>query len=326
MAAPLKRLRLRAYCCTNISASRCTAPPSSEARWRPNCIRGFSSTTASRFPPPSAKGGGAPIVGENVAPERAPPGFWSMGEESEDLGPDEDFEGDDLTATGHAELDAHRELREFSRIIAWEMPLLSKLAKPFHPPTKAQPLRFRYTTHLHETHPSGSKVVLEFCPTDLPDLTPDQVTKLIKLVGARYNPDTQIIKMACERHGDDSRANKAELLRTLDTLLAEARDPSETFADVPFDFRHAEKRRRRKGEWVQFPEEWKMTEERRRELREGRERRLLEDKEKVEKGRLIDGGEIVQKELEKMTLGQPVMVGAGTANSGADRRRPPRLG
>ena len=48
-----------------------------------------------------------------------------MGEESEDLGGDEDFEGDDLPATGHAELDAHRELREFARIAAWEAPLLS---------------------------------------------------------------------------------------------------------------------------------------------------------------------------------------------------------
>ncbi|KAF2238158.1 hypothetical protein EV356DRAFT_417195, partial [Viridothelium virens] len=173
------------------------------------------------------------------------------------------FEGDDLTATGHAELDAHRELREFARIAAWEMPLLSKLARPFSPPTKQQPLRFRYTTHLHETHPSSPKVVVEFCPTDLPSLTTTQTSKLIKLVGSRYNPATQIVKMSCDRH-TDSRANKAELLSMLDALLKEVKEGKDNFEDVPFDFRHADtKRTRRRGEWLVFPEEWKMTEERR---------------------------------------------------------------
>jgi small subunit ribosomal protein S35 len=51
-------------------------------------------------------------------------GFWAEGEE--DLGPDEDYFGDDLTSHGHGELEQHRELREYARLIAWELPLLSR--------------------------------------------------------------------------------------------------------------------------------------------------------------------------------------------------------
>ena len=52
-------------------------------------------------------------------------GFWAEGEES--MGPDEDYYGDDLTSLGHSELEKHRELREYARLIAWEMPLLNRM-------------------------------------------------------------------------------------------------------------------------------------------------------------------------------------------------------
>lgn len=57
-------------------------------------------------------------------------GFWAEGEES--MGPDEDYFGDDITSHGHKELAQHRQLREYSRLIAWEMPLLSRTS-PFTP-------------------------------------------------------------------------------------------------------------------------------------------------------------------------------------------------
>ena len=63
-------------------------------------------------------------------PERVKPGFFNMGEEDfQDMGEDEEFEGDDLNEMGHAELDRHRELRHYARIAAWEMPLLSSKSK-----------------------------------------------------------------------------------------------------------------------------------------------------------------------------------------------------
>lgn len=59
-------------------------------------------------------------------PPHFKPGFMAMGEEDEEgTGEDEDFEGDDISSTGHGELEQHREMREYARIAAWEMPLLS---------------------------------------------------------------------------------------------------------------------------------------------------------------------------------------------------------
>jgi small subunit ribosomal protein S35 len=56
---------------------------------------------------------------------KAAAGFWAEGEE--EMGPDEDYYGDDLTSHGHGELDQHRDLREYARLIAWELPLLSRM-------------------------------------------------------------------------------------------------------------------------------------------------------------------------------------------------------
>ena len=127
--------------------------------------------------------------------------------------------------------------------------------------------------------------------------------------------------MSSETH-TDARINKAELLRTLESLLSEARDPADSFEDVPFDFRHAEKKQR---EWLRFPEEWKMTDERRKILKEKREERMLEDGNKKEEGTLLDGGELVQKELERSMGKEPVMVEASRENLGAVGRKPTRL-
>lgn len=61
-----------------------------------------------------------------VADEMFKPGLMAMGEDDEvDSGEDEVFEGDDMSSLAHGELEQHRELREYARIAAWEMPLLS---------------------------------------------------------------------------------------------------------------------------------------------------------------------------------------------------------
>jgi small subunit ribosomal protein S35 len=56
-------------------------------------------------------------------------GFWAEGEES--MGQDEDYYGDDLTSHGHGELQQHRQLREYNRLAAWEMPLLNRTSCPY---------------------------------------------------------------------------------------------------------------------------------------------------------------------------------------------------
>jgi hypothetical protein len=56
--------------------------------------------------------------------DRDPEGFWNYGEGDEDMGEDEEYQGDDITAKAHAELEQHREMREYARLAVWELPLL----------------------------------------------------------------------------------------------------------------------------------------------------------------------------------------------------------
>jgi small subunit ribosomal protein S35 len=96
------------------------------------------------------------------------------------------------------------------------------MAEGFKPPTEKQVLRFRYTTYLGEMHPAAKKVVVEFCPADMPDLTPIQVEKLKKLAGTRYNAVSGIIKMSSERF-EGQMQNKRYLGDLVNRLLDAAK-------------------------------------------------------------------------------------------------------
>ena len=62
---------------------------------------------------------------------RWPEGFFALDEEREDPGEDPEFENDDITSTAHGELEEHREMREFARVMAWDMPLLYSMSALF---------------------------------------------------------------------------------------------------------------------------------------------------------------------------------------------------
>lgn len=98
----------------------------------------------------------------------------------------------------------------------------TEMAKPFEPPNQKQVLRFRHTTYMGEQHPAEKKVVLEFCPGDMPNLTDIQRLKLKKLAGVRWNPETDIVKMSCEMFETQAQ-NKRYLGDLVDVLLKEAR-------------------------------------------------------------------------------------------------------
>jgi small subunit ribosomal protein S35 len=181
-----------------------------------------------------------------------PKTFMNMGErDGIDGYPDYTQEDEaDIPTLAHGELEHHREMRHYARLAAWEMPLLSSmcssdmnitpayvcgdmildivadgcaaLAKPFVPPTADMPLRFRYTTYMGEQHPAEKKVALEFCTEDIRDLTPMQREKLKKLVGVRYNPETDIVKMSCEMFETQAQ-NKRYLGDLVEELVKEAK-------------------------------------------------------------------------------------------------------
>ncbi|KAK4142090.1 mitochondrial ribosomal subunit protein-domain-containing protein [Dichotomopilus funicola] len=221
--------------------------------------------------------------------------FWHEDEVDNDMLTDEvgedDFEEDDIMAMGHAKLEEHREFREYARLAVWEMPLLSRLAKPFQPPTEQEILRFRYTTYLGEVHPSDRKVVVEFCPSDVPGLTPAQQLKLKKLAGARFNPEKEIVKMSCERFEHQAQ-NKRYLGDLVDKLIAAAKDPTDMFEDIPLDTRHHKFKPK-----IRFPKDWHVTEERKKQLGTIREQALLLDESKRKEGALVDGVRTIQEAL-----------------------------
>ena len=161
------------------------------------------------------------------------------------------------------------------------------------------PLRFRYTNYMGETHPASKKIVLEFCTRDLQNLTSlteAQRIKLIKLVGPRYNPETDIVKMSSEMFETQAQ-NKRYLGDLVDTLIAEAKNEEDMFEDVPLDFRHHRFKRR-----AEFPEGWKLNQERMERLEEGRQKRLVGERQREEEGRVVVGSQIIEEAMQALPV------------------------
>ncbi|KAI3322561.1 hypothetical protein HD806DRAFT_500375 [Xylariaceae sp. AK1471] len=217
--------------------------------------------------------------------------FWNDGEMDTEMINDElnadKFDEDDIMTIAHAKFEEFREYREYARIAAWQMPLLSKLATPFEAPTAQEPLRFRYTSYMGEFHPAEKKVVVEFSPRDMP-LNEAQQQKLRKLLGPRWNPETDIAKMSCEQFEHPAQ-NKRYLGDLVNQLVAQAKDSTDMFEDIPLDTRYHTFKVKPK-----FPKEWRMTEERRQQLEDTRQKTLLLDQAKEENGTLVNGTEKIE--------------------------------
>ncbi|KAG0379735.1 MAG: mitochondrial ribosomal subunit protein-domain-containing protein [Linnemannia gamsii] len=164
----------------------------------------------------------------------------------------EDFQFDDSATVGYDRLEAQREVRKYLRITKYELPKLKAFVKPFQAPANTQILRFRTTTYIGEAnHPAAPKVVMTVDTKSLP-LTNAELHKFLLLVGSRYDPVKEEIKMSCEKFQDRSQ-NFKWLSDTLDKLINEAKKEPESVSDVPLDLRHAAKSIKPK---VRFPKEW----------------------------------------------------------------------
>ncbi|PYI12271.1 37S ribosomal protein Rsm24 [Aspergillus sclerotiicarbonarius CBS 121057] len=213
------------------------------------------------------------------------PGLWAEDEPDEFSlveDEDEDFNDDEMTSMAYAQLEEHRDIREYTRIAAWDMPLLSQLAQPFTLPHESHILRFRYTTYMGEQHPAEPKVVVELSSKDLTPkyLTEAQRQTFLKLVGVRYNPQTDIVRMSCEKFSLRAQ-NKRYLGDTIKALIKEAKE-GDSFADVGLDVRHHKPKVSHR-----FPESWAMTPERKKQLEARRAERQRQQQE------LVDGNKVV---------------------------------
>lgn len=170
-------------------------------------------------------------------------------------------------------------------------------------------------------------MVLQFCTADLP-LTPAQRLKLIKLSGPRYDPQSDTVKMSCEMF-DAAAQNKRYLGDLVDALLAEARGrrnnddegATDTFDDVPVDFRHVRWKTR-----LAFPDAWKMTPARRARLDDAWRASEQAEAKRIAEGRLVDGVAVIADSLRlaapTMATMQPVRIAAGPAQQGRGPRLP----
>lgn len=97
--------------------------------------------------------------------------------------------------------------------------------------------------------------------------------------------------------------NKRYLGDTVQSLIKEAKDPKDMFEDVPFDFRHHKPKTR-----LRFPEEWLLTEERKKMLDKKRTTKIDEQ----EKRLLIDGVNEIEesRNIDLNKVEAPIMAAA----------------
>ena len=132
-----------------------------------------------------------------------------------------EFDGHDFTSRAHDQLTAQRIFREYYRKMAYELPQLSKFARPFTPPTVKQPLQFRYQTYCGESHPVEKKVAV-LVNVDALGLSEKEVRKLVLLSGPRFDAHSRRLKMSHEGF-PNANQNKKYLCDQLDKLIAEAK-------------------------------------------------------------------------------------------------------
>lgn len=70
-------------------------------------------------------------------------GYWAMDEDDE-FGQvedgDEPWDDSAISSVAHSELEVHREVREYTRVTAWDMPLLQRRFRPKSPPVPGESL------------------------------------------------------------------------------------------------------------------------------------------------------------------------------------------
>jgi small subunit ribosomal protein S35 len=138
---------------------------------------------------------------------------------------------------------------------------------------------------LGEQHPAENKVVVELNSKDLvpKHLTEEQRQTFLKLVGPRYNPDTEIIRMSTEKY--TSRAQNKRYLGDLVQALIQQAKEGDSFADIPLDLRHHKPKKK-----ISFPDSWAMTEERKKQLDATRSERTIAEK---DRRLIVDGNEVI---------------------------------
>lgn len=152
-----------------------------------------------------------------------------------------------------------RDLMEFNRKAAFELPQLVKYRKNYTPiPKKESPVVYKYTRFIGEAHPGEKKVSLQLKLSDL-SLSSEEEHKFKLIAGPRYDHQTDIFLMSCDRYLEPAQ-NASFLSDVLDDLIAESKVNPQEFANLPLDKRHTvakySKKQRKNTLHIPFPKEW----------------------------------------------------------------------
>lgn len=152
-----------------------------------------------------------------------------------------------------------RDLLEFNRKAAFELPQLTKFRKEYKPISKSDaPVIYKYTRFIGESHPGERKVVLQLKLKDL-NLSEPASHKFKLLAGSKYDHQTDIFLMSSDRFLEPAQ-NASFLSDVLDDLINESNNNPEEYADIPLDKRHTiakySKKQRKNKKFIPFPKEW----------------------------------------------------------------------
>lgn len=152
----------------------------------------------------------------------------------------DEYDFGDITSMAHDQLEQHRLIRKYYRIMATEMPALAEFASEFKLPSASEYLRFKYTIHFGTKHPEADRVAVTFSLSDFAadqDLSSEAVHKAKLLLGTRYDSIDDTVKMTCNKF-TSSEQNRAYLLDVIRNVAAEARKDPKKFQHVPFNEKH----------------------------------------------------------------------------------------
>ncbi|AWU78369.1 uncharacterized protein C5L36_0E04240 [Pichia kudriavzevii] len=152
-----------------------------------------------------------------------------------------------------------RDLLEFNRKAAYELPQLAKFRKAYKP-SENTPVTYKYTRFIGESHPGERKVVLSLKLKDL-NLSPLAEHKFKLLSGPRYNHKTDVFLISSDNYLEPAQ-NASFLSTVLNDLVNEANNNPEEFAELPLDKRHTnsiyKKKQTRGKRTIPFPKEWEQ--------------------------------------------------------------------
>lgn len=152
-----------------------------------------------------------------------------------------------------------RDVMEFNRKAAFELPQLVKFRQEYKPVDyNTEPVVYKYTRFIGESHPAERKVTVQLKVSDL-GLTPAEAHKFKLLAGSRYNYIDDVLLMSSDKFLEPAQ-NSSFLAEILEDLVKESKKSPEEFADVPLDKRHIEakllKSKRKNKKIIPFPKEW----------------------------------------------------------------------